>query len=118
MAGDCVQEQRVRFIHDWQKQEESMAELCRRHGVSRRVGYKWLGATNKAVLTLSKTARARSQRHPNQTPPEIEQRILDLRGEHSRWGPTTLKAVLERHDDSVDWPARLHDRQPTPGATG
>ena len=29
----CVQEQRVRFIHDWQKREDSMAELCRRHGV-------------------------------------------------------------------------------------
>ena len=38
----CVQERRIRFIHDWQKQEDSMAELCRRYGISRRVGYKWI----------------------------------------------------------------------------
>ena len=102
----CVQEQRVRFIHDWQKQEDSMAELCRRHGVSRRVGYKWVGRYEQGGLDALQDRPRAPQRHPNQTPPEIEQRILDLRGEHSRWGPTTLKAVLERHDDSVDWPAR------------
>jgi len=32
----------MRFIHDWQKQEDSMAELWRRYGISRRVGYKWI----------------------------------------------------------------------------
>ncbi len=26
----CVQEERTRFIHDWRKQQDSMAELCRR----------------------------------------------------------------------------------------
>ena len=83
-----------------------MAELCRRHGVSRRVGYKWVGRYEQGGLDALQDRPRAPQRHPNQTPPEIEQRILDLRGEHSRWGPTTLKAVLERHDDSVDWPAR------------
>ena len=102
----CVQEQRVRFIHDWQKREDTMAELCRRHGVSRRIGYKWVGRYEQGGLGALQDRPRAPQRHPNQTPPEIEQRILDLRGAHSRWGPTTLKAVLERQDDGVDWPAR------------
>ena len=76
----CVQEQRVRFIHDWQKQEDSMAELCRRHGVSRRVGYKWVGRYEQGGLDALQDRPRAPQRHPNQTPPEIEQRILDLRG--------------------------------------
>ncbi len=29
-----------------------------------------------------------------------------LRAQHSRWGPTTLKAVLERKEATVKWPAR------------
>ena len=29
-----------------------------------------------------------------------------MRAKHSRWGPTTLKAVLERKDAAVKWPAR------------
>ena len=33
---------RVRFIEDWlAKEYESLAVLCRVHGVSRKTGYKW-----------------------------------------------------------------------------
>ena len=37
-----VRNERTHFIVDWERDEESMAELCRRYGVSRRTGYKWL----------------------------------------------------------------------------
>lgn len=36
----CVMDERVRFLADVLKKEWSMAELCRRYGISRRVGYK------------------------------------------------------------------------------
>ena len=36
------------------------------------------------------------RRHPNQTPIETEQQIVELRHEHMRWGPRKLKAVLAR----------------------
>ena len=102
----CVQERRIRFIHDWQKQEDSMAELCRRYGISRRVGYKWIERYKlDGIEGLQDHSRA-PKRHPNQTPATIEERILALRAKHSRWGPTTLKAVLERKDAAVKWPAR------------
>src|SRR5262245_7321120 len=38
----CAVEERMRFVVAAQKQEESFAAICRRFGVSRRVGYKWL----------------------------------------------------------------------------
>ena len=102
----CVQEQRMRFIHDWQKQQDSMAELCRRYGISRRVGYKWLERyRQEGIEGLQDQSRA-PRRHPNQTPAALEERIVALRARHGRWGPTTLKAVLERKDAAVTWPAR------------
>ena len=102
----CVQERRIRFIHDWQKQEDSMAELCRRYGISRRVGYKWVERYKQdGIEGLQDHSRA-PKRHPNQTPAAIEERILTLRAKHGYWGPTTLKAVLERKDAAVKWPAR------------
>jgi putative transposase len=30
------------FIAEWERQEESLAELCRRYEISRQTGYKWL----------------------------------------------------------------------------
>ena len=65
----CVQEQRVRFIHDWQKREDTMAELCRRHGVSRRIGYKWVGRYEQGGLGALQDRPRAPQRHPNQPRP-------------------------------------------------
>ena len=101
-----MQERRMRFIHDWQKQEDSMAELWRRYGISRRVGYKWIERYKQdGSEGLQDHSRA-PKRHPHQTPVAIEERILALRAKHGYWGPTTLKAVLERNDATATWPAR------------
>ena len=89
----CVQEQRIRFLHDQQKKEDSMAELCRRYGLSRRVGYKWVERYRQGGLEALHDRSRAPRRHPNQTPAAIEQRILELRAEHGRRGPTTLQAV-------------------------
>lgn len=31
------------FVRDYQAEFTSLAELCRRYGVSRKTGYKWVG---------------------------------------------------------------------------
>jgi putative transposase len=41
METDPVTE-RKRFIMEWLSGELSVAELCRRHGISRKTGYKWI----------------------------------------------------------------------------
>jgi transposase-like protein len=35
-------EQRKAFVGEWQLQQESLAELCRKYGISRQTGYKWI----------------------------------------------------------------------------
>jgi transposase len=36
-----VLDERKRFIVEWKKGEEDVAELCRRYGISRQTGYTW-----------------------------------------------------------------------------
>jgi transposase InsO family protein len=43
---------------------------------------------------LEEQSRA-PRRHPNQTPAEIEAQVLALRRKHPRWGPRTLKQILD-----------------------
>ena len=38
----CIMEQRVKFVIDYEESEESVSELCRWYGISRKTGHKWL----------------------------------------------------------------------------
>ena len=38
----CAMHQRMRFVLMVEKRVENFAEICRRFGVSRKTGYKWL----------------------------------------------------------------------------
>lgn len=98
-------EKRKQFVEQWLSQEWTMTELCGRHGISRQAGYNTL-ARYQQLGWEGLEARSRApQRHPNQTAAELEQCIVDLRHEHMRWGPRKLKAVLERQQPQVRWPA-------------
>lgn len=39
----CAMDQRVGFIAEHASRLWTMTELCERYGISRRIGYKWLG---------------------------------------------------------------------------
>jgi hypothetical protein len=44
-------------------------------------------------------------RHPNQTPAPLEQRILQLRRKYPRWGPRKLRGHLRPRYPETSWPA-------------
>ena len=82
-----------------------MTELCARHGISRQAGYNTLERFQQHGWEgLEERSRA-PWHHPNQTPAEMEQRIIELRQKHMRWGPRKLKVVLEREHAEMGWPA-------------
>jgi transposase InsO family protein len=100
-----VVEKRRQFVEEWLSQQWTMTELCARQGISRQAGYNTLARYQQwGWEGLEPQSRA-PQRHPNQTPAEIEQQIVELRHEHMRWGPRKLKAVLERQEPERSWPA-------------
>jgi putative transposase len=91
-----VEDQRMRFVLSCLDDEESMACLCRRFGISRRTGYKWL-ARYRQEGTGGLTNRSRAaQHHPNQVEAEIEEQILSLRADHPTWGARKLLVMLSR----------------------
>jgi transposase len=56
----CAVDERMRFVLAVEAGEEAVAALCRRSGISRRVGYKWLSRYRAAGgLRGSRTGRAR-----------------------------------------------------------
>lgn len=88
--------ERCRFIVEWEQQEWTMAELCRRFGITRKIGYKWRERfEQEGWAGLEERSRA-PRRHPNQTGSEVEELVLQMRRQHSTWGPLKLKRRLER----------------------
>jgi transposase InsO family protein len=100
-----VMEEKLRFVFEYQRDEQTMAQLCARFGISRDTGYVWLRRFRlhgvKGLVELNRAA----ERHPNQTTAELERSVLELRQAHMTWGPRKLKRVLERDQPGRGWPA-------------
>jgi len=91
-----VLKQRVRFVTEWESQDWSLAELCRDYGITRSTGYKWLARYEvRGIEALGDNSRA-AHVHPNQTSDEVQEMILELREQHTRWGARKIRAKLKR----------------------
>ena len=98
-------DQRMQFILDWKAARESKTELCRRYGIQRRIGYKWVQRYQRdGPAGLADCCRA-PLHHPQQTKPEVLGRILEIRAEHPLWGEPKIRAVLEREKPRQHPPA-------------
>jgi len=94
----------MRFVLEYGQEEYPMAALCRRFGISRKTGYKWLlRYESKGPDGLHDRSRA-PKCHPNQVQPEIEAAILSARLAHPTWGPKKLRVLLMRYDPQNGWP--------------
>jgi putative transposase len=98
-------EEKVRFVFEYEQDEHTMTELCRSYGIARETGYVWLRRYREHGLEGLVELKRAAQRHGNQTPPEREQAVVELRQAHMGWGPRKLKRVLERDQPGRSWPA-------------
>jgi len=98
-------DEKLRFVFDYERDEQTMSELCSCYGICRDTGYVWLRRYRQygveGLLELNRAAR----RHPNQTSAPVEQAVVELRQAHMRWGPRKLKRILERDQPWRGWPA-------------
>jgi transposase InsO family protein len=105
-----VSDERLRFVLACLEAQDSMAALCRRFGVSRRVGYKWV-SRYKECGPAGLVERSRAPHTcPNQVEAEVERRILSVRADHPTWGPRKLLAAVARRcardgGEEIDLPA-------------
>lgn len=74
--------------------DANISALCRRFGISRFTGHKWLGRfATEGRAGLAERSR-RPQHSPGRTPAPIETVILELRAAHPAWGGRKLRARL------------------------
>lgn len=112
----CAVEERMRFVLAVQEHEESFAAVCRRFGVSRRVGYKWL-ARFEVEGVAGLFDRPRTPLHqPQRMADDVAERCLEVRRAHPTWGPIKVRAFLARQSGQTEWPAastigELFDRE-------
>jgi transposase InsO family protein len=101
-----VMEQRMQFVlAAGGEPREPLAAVCRRFGVSRQTGYKWLKRYQaQGVAGLADRSRAPA-RHPNAIDARTEAAVLKLRQAHPTWGPRKLLVVLRWQDGDGQWPS-------------
>ena len=93
------------FINEWNLDQVSLAELCRRYEISRQTGYKWLARYQReGEAGLEERSRAPLD-HPQAMSPRVRQRLVELRSRHPSWGPRKLRAYLQRQAPKIVWPA-------------
>jgi transposase InsO family protein len=100
----CAVEQRLAFVHEILRAEDSKAELCRRYGISRPTGDKWLERFELQGEAGLSDLSSIPHHHANQVADELAQAIMGLRTEHMTWGPRKLLAYLKRGRPQERWP--------------
>lgn len=104
------------FVIDWKRGGLPFAEVCRRHGVSRKTGYKWLARYEAEGSAAMADRSRRPAGSPARTMEEMEKRVVGIRLEHPCWGgrkivrilanqgvagpipaPSTVTGILRRH---------------------
>lgn len=72
----------------------NVSELCRRFGISRKTGNKWLDRFRKEGLKGLENRSRRPHSHPRKVAPAVEDAVLALRKKHPAWGGRKLRARL------------------------
>jgi putative transposase len=101
-----VMDERMSFIVDWQRDEWSVAALCRRYGVSRKTGYKWIGRFEADGLDGLKDRSSAAHHHPNEVDAPTAEAVVAFRAAHPSWGPKKIKARLSMLHPQTVWPAQ------------
>lgn len=84
---------RLEFVRLVEQGGVSVAELCRRFGISRETGFRYLRRYRAAGVAGLRDRSSRPHRSPRRTPPALETQILELRAVHP-WGGRKLARRL------------------------
>lgn len=101
----CAMDEKRAFIDAWLSGEFGVSELCRRFGVSRVTGYRWLERFKRDGTTGLEARSSAAHCHPNATPRAVVQQIVEFKHRHPSWGPLKLRMYAQRQQPQVSWPA-------------
>jgi len=100
-----IVDQRLRFVARL-LEGESMTDVCRDFGVSRKTGYKIFQRYKESGLEALNDRCRRPIRYANQLPSQIESLILTCKQEKPHWGARKIRELLVRRlDQDIRVPA-------------
>jgi len=82
---------------------ETVADVCRRYGISRDTYYRYRRRYLAEGIDGLEDRSRRPRVSPAQIPTEVELRIVEMRSAHPRWGARRIRAELAR--EGIDAPA-------------
>src|SRR5262245_18745478 len=96
----CAMNERTILIAEYLSQDYKLAELARRRGVSRKTVYKWIERYRQQGLRGLQEGSRAAHTHPNEISEEMEQRILEWKGQRPMWGAPKIHSKLFAYADS------------------
>lgn len=101
-----VMEERLRFVARF-LDGETMSELCREFGISRKTGYKIFNRYKEHGLAALTDRSRRPVRYANQLPAQVESLIVRLKHNKPHWGARKIRELLiKRLASDVRVPAK------------
>jgi len=98
---------RLTFVVEWLKHETSMAELCRRYGISRQTGYEVIARYRAHGLDGLKPQSRAPHHHPNAIDEAVCAAVIRAKARHPSWGPKKLQPLADEPELNMltaGWP--------------
>lgn len=106
-----VEDQRKELVQLYFESDLSMSDICKKFGVSRKTGYKWIHRFNETGVEGLKDL-SKAPFHPQRIyPKEVIDQLLDLKMKFSKWGPKKILARFKALNPGINCPSerRLYD---------
>jgi putative transposase len=100
-----IMDERMKFIVEVLRDEETMTALCSAFGISRKTGYKWAGRYEafgpEGLMDLPRAPL----RHGRATALGLVEQIVAQKEAHPLWGPKKIVGRLRLNEPEGLWPA-------------
>jgi putative transposase len=94
-----VIDERVKMIGEYLSGDNTVSELSRRWGISRRIVYKWIGRYREDPAGGLQDGSRAPHHQANAISLEMEQRILEWKEKYPLWGAPKIHSKLLGYDD-------------------
>jgi len=91
-----IMSERLEFVYLALQEGANRSDLCRRFGISRETGYKWIKRFEEEGVAGLEDESRRPHTSPNRTSEEMERLVLKAKREHSAWGGRKVRTLLIR----------------------
>jgi len=92
-----VMDEKLLFIAEYLKHQESVAELCRVFNISRKTAYKIIQRYNALGLDGLRELSRKPRLSPHATQDDVIALLVEARQAHPRWGPRKILASVARN---------------------